>query len=124
VTNIFHIYSSFNIVLVDHNTKINRIHKILQDKKISHLGSKLKQILNSTEMLCIYLLLFILSITVGYCVLFGFSITNIVGIDQSKQQLKQGKDISTKDNLFVNKSDFKGNFLVTTGIDYHIFTSK
>jgi len=98
--------------------------KIVQDKKISNLGSKLKQIINLTEMLWVYLLLFILLIIVGYYVLLGFSITNIIGICQLKQQLKQVEDTFTKDNRYTNKSKFNGYSLVTTGVDYRVFTSK
>jgi hypothetical protein len=97
---------------------------IIQDTKILYLGSKLKQIINSTEMLWIYLLLFVLLIIVGYYVLLCFSITNTIGICQLKQQLKQVEDTFTKDNRFTNKSKFNGYSLVTTEVDNRVFTSK
>jgi hypothetical protein len=93
---------------------------IVQDTKILYLRSKLKQIINSTEMLWIYLLLFVLLIIVGYYVLLCFSILNIIGIGQ----LKQVEDTFTKDNPFTNKSKFNGYSLVTTGVDNRVFTSK
>ena len=89
--------------------------KIVQDNKISYLGIKLKQIINSTEILWIYLSLFVLLIIGGYYVSFIFSIKNIIDVDQLKQELKQFKDKFTKDNIFINKSNFN---------DYRIFTSK
>jgi len=78
---------------------------IVQDTKILYLGSKLKHIINSTEILWIYLLVFVLLIIVGYYVLLCFSILNIIGIGQ----LKQVEDTFTKDNQFTNKSNIHQN---------------
>jgi hypothetical protein len=91
------------------NIVSNRMQTIIQDTKILYLGSKLKQIINSTEILWIYLLLFVLLIIVGYYVLLCFSILNTIDIGQF---------------LFTNKSNSNGYSVVTTRVDNHVFTSK